>query len=651
MKRLTKISPALFVVCALCFLLPFLTVHAGGNAADSFSGARVATGYTVSTPQVGEDTQAGKFEADPMAVFALVCILICFLMSFVATQRLAIFPAVGSLIGAGALFAMKYTVSSQVAKQTSGAMQTSFLPGYYVAFAFLILAALWNLYQSMQRRAVAEEDLVPRAAYAETAAYGDTGVEAAPRVVQRVEPLPIQVDAQRREPVRVQDTVACARCGADMPADAGFCTACGHSLGTPILKAEPVQTVEEPTIPVPQPEQVGVSSMKEVSAPAGRDQATVTCSECRAVMPARLNYCTVCGNPMGSGIPTMPKGDWHPVSPERPVSEIADIGPGTEPPTDRATVVEPSSVNRCSQCGATLPEDDVNFCVACGHPAHESASVVATQSVAPMILARVPELPATEPLPELPPADVNDTETKLREGTLGGPERVTVTCASCGATLPEGSRFCNQCGRAVDASTPTVTVAPPIEAIPLRESSVTVPPAMSLPAAEPERSYTILPELPRREAQASILDSAPPIASWETVPPRAKSAGLTGKKPVGAIALAVLMIVLLLAAGAGWYFWGVNTVIVCSPYDSKVFVDGQELSPDTPGRFSVDHLARGPHTLKVQRDGFNDSFMNLDFPLTSATEWINVRLTPLSIPKTGSQGKARNTKQPVSHVR
>src|SRR3954451_6893600 len=154
MNRLSKISPLLFIVCALCFLLPFLKVNAGGNPVDTLSGARVASGFTVNAPQVGQDTQAGKFEADPMAVFALVCLLICFLMSFMATERLAIFPAVGGLIGAGALIGMKYSVASQVAKQTSGAMQVSYLPGYYVALAFMVLAALWNLYQSMQRRAL-----------------------------------------------------------------------------------------------------------------------------------------------------------------------------------------------------------------------------------------------------------------------------------------------------------------------------------------------------------------------------------------------------------------------------------------------------------------------------------------------------------------
>ena len=656
MNRLSKISPLLFVLCALCFLLPFLTIHAGGNAVGSFSGAQIATGLTVNAPQVGEDTQAGKFEADPMAVFALVCILICFLMSFVATERLAAFPAVGGLIGTGALIAMKYSVASQVAKQTSGAMNVSYLPGYYVALAFLILAALWNVYQSMQRRVVPEEDLVPRAAYADTALYGHTAVHPA-SPVDRVGFLPLQGEAQAPERFPVHDTVACARCGLDMPADAGFCTACGHSVGAPILQAEPARRVEEPLTPVAPLAQSMTSpeAATEVPAPASRDKASVTCSECGALMPGRLNYCTVCGHPMGSGIPTISKADWHPVSPENPVSDTAEVVSATEPaPPVHASAVEPSIAKSCSQCGATLPEEDVNFCVACGHPARESASVVAPEAVEPMILARVPELPATEPLPELPPAEpeVVDAEPALHEGTPVSREKATVTCASCGATLPEGSRFCNLCGHAVAAATPPVTVAPSTEAIPLPGSSVPVAATLPLPPAEPERSYTILPELPRQESSPSVLqESTPPLASWEAVPPRPKSPAPARKKPLGAITIAILGIVLLVAAAAGWYFWGVNTVIVCSPYDSKVFLDGQELSPDTPGRFNVDHLARGPHTLKVQKDGFSDSLMNLDFPLTSSTEWINVRLTPLSTPKTGLQGKARNTKQAAPHVR
>jgi hypothetical protein len=601
MKRFSKISPLLFVVCALSFLLPFVTVHAGGNAVGSFSGARVATGVTVNAPQVGEDAQAGKFEADPMAVFALVCILLCFLMSFVATQGLALFPALGGLIGAGALFALKYSFASQVSKQTSGAMQVSYLPGYYAALGCLIAAALWNVYQSLLRRSIPEEDLVPRAAFAEAPTYRDIAFPTA---------MPAEPVANRGEP--------------------------------PVLA--PRREAPAPIVVAATPQ----------APPAVQNKATVPCAECGALMPGRLNYCTVCGNPMGAFIPSVPKADWQPVSPETPVNEPV-AAPIEEPARTNNLAVEPavqpSAGETCAHCGADLP-GDVNFCIACGHPVKESASVIAAQPVAPLILARVPELPASEPLPELPASEpeVLEPEVVLEEPSPAMREKGDITCSQCGATLPHGSKFCNICGNAVGASAMLRPTTP--QAIPLQESSVPVPPTMALPPPEPTRRYTILPEIGKENETPSMLpEPAAAMSSWETAQPLRKEVRVSRRKPWGVIIIALLAIVLLAGAATTWYYWGVNTVIVCSPYDAKVFLDGEELSPDTPGRFSVDHLPRGPHTLKVQRDGYSDSFMNLDFPMTSASEWVNVRLTPVSNAKNGPEGKARNTRQPASHVR
>ena len=91
----------------------------------------------------------------------------------------------------------------------------------------------------------------------------------------------------------------------------------------------------------------------------------------------------------------------------------------------------------------------------------------------------------------------------------------------------------------------------------------------------------------------------------------------------------LIVLLLFLAGGTGWYFWGVNTVIVCTPFDSRVFLDEIELTPETPGRFTIEHLSRNPHMLKVQRSGYSESYLSLDFPLTSSCEFVNIRLTPL----------------------
>ncbi|HEX4602786.1 MAG TPA: hypothetical protein VH724_02240, partial [Candidatus Angelobacter sp.] len=95
----------------------------------------------------------------------------------------------------------------------------------------------------------------------------------------------------------------------------------------------------------------------------------------------------------------------------------------------------------------------------------------------------------------------------------------------------------------------------------------------------------------------------------------------------GIVVLLLLLVILTCACG-GWYFIGVETVIVCSPPDVTAFLDDKELTPSSYGRYVVPHLSRKTHFLKVQSRGFADTIQRLDFPLTSLHEWVNIRLVP-----------------------
>ena len=90
----------------------------------------------------------------------------------------------------------------------------------------------------------------------------------------------------------------------------------------------------------------------------------------------------------------------------------------------------------------------------------------------------------------------------------------------------------------------------------------------------------------------------------------------------------VLLLIIVLGACGGWYFWGVETIIVSSPPDVTVFLDDKELAPVSYGRYVIPHLSRKTHFLKVQRPGFADTIQRLDFPLTSLHEWVNIKLVP-----------------------
>ncbi|HEY1529148.1 MAG TPA: hypothetical protein VGH51_23215 [Candidatus Angelobacter sp.] len=131
---------------------------------------------------------------------------------------------------------------------------------------------------------------------------------------------------------------------------------------------------------------------------------------------------------------------------------------------------------------------------------------------------------------------------------------------------------------------------------------------------------------PSAVAIPPAMEPAPQVAA----PPYAAPSEYPSEQPRsgGAFRLIVVILLLTMVAGAfgGWYFWGVETVIVCSPPDVQVFLDDQELAPTSYGRYVIPHLSRNAHVLKVQRSGYADTIEKLDFPLSSSREWVNIRL-------------------------
>jgi hypothetical protein len=128
-------------------------------------------------------------------------------------------------------------------------------------------------------------------------------------------------------------------------------------------------------------------------------------------------------------------------------------------------------------------------------------------------------------------------------------------------------------------------------------------------------------------AEPYPLKPAPQVAT----PLYATPSDYPPAQPKGsAFRVIVLVLLLLIVMGGlgGWYFMGVETVIVCSPPDVTVFLDDKELPPTSYGRYVIPHLSRQPHLLRVQRPGFADTIERLDFPMTSLHEWVNIKLVP-----------------------
>ncbi len=194
------------------------------------------------------------------------------------------------------------------------------------------------------------------------------------------------------------------------------------------------------------------------------------------------------------------------------------------------------------------------------------------------------------------------------------PTRPVTRCPNCGTTAKGNLKFCIACGKPLQP----------------REEALTVGTAVGR-SQEPDHGVMRWTRAPAGRMSHDEQTRRAGRADLEMSRPRFNT------KSKGAMVAAGVVLVLMLA-GTGWYFWGVETVIVCSPTDVKVTLDGNRIVPDSPGRFTVSHLARRRHTLRIQRVGYLDSIQTLDFPLSSLNEWVNVRLIPNA--STSPQGTA-----------
>jgi len=334
------------------------------------------------------------------------------------------------------------------------------------------------------------------------------------------------------------------------------------------------------------------------------------CTSCGNQVEESASFCTSCGKPM----------------------------PAAAHPSAAVTVARPV----CHSCGAQADPGSV-FCTECGKRLDaEPASVdQAAPAVAP---AAQPSVKAVPPTPT--PSDV---------------------CTNCGSKLEAGNGFCTICGQPVteestkvphqerNAATQTPAaeatqpvrvepvIATPVSAEQTNDLNKTEPvvaapaPARveSMPAATPlveDRPIAAVPVKPAPVEPAALepgpVEPAPHIAA----PVYATPIDYPPEQPAGGgafrIIVLVLLLLILIGGFGGWYFMGVETVIVCSPPDVTVFLDDRELAPTSYGRYVIPHLSRQPHLLRVQRAGFADTIERLDFPMTSLHEWVNIKLVP-----------------------
>ena len=224
--------------------------------------------------------------------------------------------------------------------------------------------------------------------------------------------------------------VSCPNCGAQIPANSGFCNACGSKI-------------EKQVPPAPQPG-------------AGK-----ICPKCQKTVEADALFCTFCGNQFEAQ-PAAPAYE----EPAVPAYE-EPAAPAYEEPATPA-YDEPAAPAYKEPAAPAYEEPAVPAYEEPAAPAYEESAAPAYEEPA----APAYEEPAT-PAYEEPAAPVYEEPAAPAYEEVHIPEVTVPTCVKCGAVLEEGQKFCTVCGTKVEEEPAAPVYEEP--AAPAYEEPVTPP--------------------------------------------------------------------------------------------------------------------------------------------------------------------------------
>lgn len=144
MKKTSKVSPALFGIIILCFVLPFVSVSCGGTEIFQLSGMDFLKGMS---------DQGQSMDPNPLAIIALIAAVIGLCIGFSGKKAANIGSAVLGFIGFASGIALKVTFDSRVAEEGAS---TSWQIGYFLMLILFGAAVIYNIVNSRNSGKAAE---------------------------------------------------------------------------------------------------------------------------------------------------------------------------------------------------------------------------------------------------------------------------------------------------------------------------------------------------------------------------------------------------------------------------------------------------------------------------------------------------------------
>jgi hypothetical protein len=195
------ISPALFLLVALCFFLPFVSFTCQGQKIATISGMELVTGtkiekFEMEKPDSQEsDTDLNKerdVKSEPLAVAAFIFALIGIVISLIPNYSRILSIAAGA-IGALMLLFLRSSIGGDVPGESGfKILDVSYEWGYYLAFILFLTAFGLNLYRMISENKISASSPI--------------------------------------DEIKLSDSIYCTKCGTPNSAGSIFCSKCGHTL-------------------------------------------------------------------------------------------------------------------------------------------------------------------------------------------------------------------------------------------------------------------------------------------------------------------------------------------------------------------------------------------------------------------------------------
>lgn len=195
------ISPALFLLVALCFFLPFVSFTCQGQKLATISGMELVTGTRIekfemektdsqqTDPDLDEDRNVNS---EPLAVAAFIFSLAGILISLIPSYSKILSVIVG-ILGALMLLFLRSSIGGEIPGNSDlKILEVSYEWGYYLALIIFTAAFALNLYWMISESKITQDSSIDN--------------------------------------TELPDVVYCSKCGTSNSAGSIFCSKCGHTL-------------------------------------------------------------------------------------------------------------------------------------------------------------------------------------------------------------------------------------------------------------------------------------------------------------------------------------------------------------------------------------------------------------------------------------